>query len=305
MSRLLLLSILICIGFKSVEQMKIGINSTSINSASLLELESTNKGLVLPRVALTSISLTSPLPATALNGTMIYNTNNTLTSGSGKGVYYWDSTNTQWVAVTPLQLPGTTNYVAKWISATTIGVSSILYDNGTNVGISTTSPQNRLDVSGAQAIGTYAGTNAAPASGLIVSGNVGLGTATPLTGAKLDVAGGFKLGSIGTLHKNIVSFSAAVNVIVPPQYAVLNILGLNVLGINVGANYVDVLITVPATLTNTLDNVFVSPTFDLPQGILLAFARVTSTTQIKIRLINTATTNLTVTGNFIVTVFDL
>ena len=229
MSRLLLVSILICIGFKSVEQMKIGINPTAINSASILELESTNKGLVLPRVSLTSISLTSPLATTALNGTMIYNTNAALTSGSGKGVYYWDSTNTRWVAVTPLQLPGTTNYVAKWISATNIGTSTILYDNGTNIGINTITPQNSLDVSGAQAIGSYAGTNAAPASGLIVSGNVGVGTATPLTGTKLDVAGGFKLGSIGTLHKNIVSFSGAVNVVVVAQYAVLNILGLNVL----------------------------------------------------------------------------
>ena len=50
----------------------------------------------------------------------------------------------------------------------------MIIDGYGNVGIGAT-PTNRLDVSGAAAFGSYAGT-AGPSNGLIVSGNVGLGT---------------------------------------------------------------------------------------------------------------------------------
>jgi hypothetical protein len=46
---------------------------------------------------------------------------------------------------------GNTNYVARWASATTLTTGSI-YDNGTNVGISTTSPGYALTVSGTIAL---------------------------------------------------------------------------------------------------------------------------------------------------------
>jgi hypothetical protein len=70
-------------------QMKIGNNSTTINSASLLELETTNKGLVFPRVSLTDVASYSPLPAGLLTGTVVYNTNASVTNGSGIGIYFW------------------------------------------------------------------------------------------------------------------------------------------------------------------------------------------------------------------------
>jgi hypothetical protein len=44
-------------------------------------------------------------------------------------------------------ISGTTNYVSKFTSANTIG-NSLIYDNGTNVGIGTTFPSGKLDVSG-------------------------------------------------------------------------------------------------------------------------------------------------------------
>jgi len=42
---------------------------------------------------------------------------------------------------------GTTNQVAKWVNSTTLG-NSLVFDNGTNVGINTTNPQSTLDVNG-------------------------------------------------------------------------------------------------------------------------------------------------------------
>ncbi len=61
------------------------------------------------------------------------------------------------------------------------------YLNGGSVGIGTSGPLSKLDVSGGVAVGSYAGANAAPTNGLIVSGSVGVGTASPAY--TLDVTG--------------------------------------------------------------------------------------------------------------------
>ena len=51
---------------------------------------------------------------------------------------------------------------------------------GGNTGIGVINPVNRLDVEGAAVIGaTYSGTNTAPTNGLLVAGNVGIGTTGP------------------------------------------------------------------------------------------------------------------------------
>ncbi|HEY2726761.1 MAG TPA: hypothetical protein VGI61_06285, partial [Parafilimonas sp.] len=86
----------------AISQVKIGSNATTINSASLLELESTSKGFVLPRVSITDVSSSSPLNAGLLIGTVVYNTNSSTTGGSGAGIYYWDGTQWNFLANTTI-----------------------------------------------------------------------------------------------------------------------------------------------------------------------------------------------------------
>jgi hypothetical protein len=104
---------------------------------------------------------------------------------------------------------GTTNYVPKWTSSTTLG-NSLIYDNGTNVGIGTPSPAYKFVVSNSSTVGMefdpgtiVSGRNRlisynrstsvyndfeVYANNVIITptANVGIGTATPTTG-KLQI----------------------------------------------------------------------------------------------------------------------
>ncbi|MEQ9251183.1 MAG: tail fiber domain-containing protein [Cytophagales bacterium] len=85
------------------------------------------------------------------------------------------------------------------------GANSVLYIDEANerVGIGNSSPVNKLDVDGAMVIGgNYAGTNTAPVSGLLVEGNVGIGTTA--ANAPLQFAA-------ATANRKIVLFEGANN----------------------------------------------------------------------------------------------
>lgn len=104
----LLLAIAACaISMSSFAQVKSGDNPTTVNGGSVLELESTNKGLLLPRIALTN-TLTWGLLGTPVAGMHVFNTNTSVISNptyptlSAKiGEYYWDGGG--WVALAPVR----------------------------------------------------------------------------------------------------------------------------------------------------------------------------------------------------------
>lgn len=66
-------------------------------------------------------------------------------AGSSGQVLSSTGSGTSWI--TPFSGSGTTNYVSKWTSGTALGNSQI-FDNGTNVGIGTAAPNNKLSVIG-------------------------------------------------------------------------------------------------------------------------------------------------------------
>ncbi len=57
---------------------------------------------------------------------------------------------TSWANIAGVSGSGSANYVAKWNTASTINASTLLYDNGTNIGIGAINPGYKLDVQGGQ-----------------------------------------------------------------------------------------------------------------------------------------------------------
>jgi len=86
--------LLVTLRVVTISQVKIGDNPTSLNINSVLELESTNKGLLIPRVAL--VSTITPVPLSAhVAGMNVYNT---ATIGDvAPGNYY--NNGTKWIKV--------------------------------------------------------------------------------------------------------------------------------------------------------------------------------------------------------------
>lgn len=89
------------IGFAQVTQQKIGDNPTIINPNAALEIESTAKGLLMPRLALAATNNVAPLTA-HVAGMTVYNTGTSATTvpDANKvtpGYYYNDGT--QWVRI--------------------------------------------------------------------------------------------------------------------------------------------------------------------------------------------------------------
>jgi roadblock/LC7 domain-containing protein len=89
-------------------QVKIGNNPNTINANALLELESTNKGFLPPRVALNSTADVAPLTGAVTAGMLVYSTGGTLPDG----YYYWNGTAWKLVATSEL------NTVSKTADAT-------------------------------------------------------------------------------------------------------------------------------------------------------------------------------------------
>jgi hypothetical protein len=136
----------VCLVFISLTVFsQIAVNSTGANpdASAGLDVSFTNKGVLIPRIALTSATdnTTISSPATSL---LVYNTG---TGGlSPAGYYYWNGS--QWVQLGAISGScATVNMLPKMASSTSITCSQI-FDNGTNVGIGTTSPTRFLHVNG-------------------------------------------------------------------------------------------------------------------------------------------------------------
>jgi hypothetical protein len=127
-------------------QVKIGNNPNTIDANSLLELESTNKGFLPPRVVLNSISSVSPLTGTVPAGMLVFSSGGTLADG----FYYWNGT--EW----KLLSTGASNVVSKTANATLTKTETfILASNDITITLPTvTSADNGLSIT-VKNVGTH------------------------------------------------------------------------------------------------------------------------------------------------------
>lgn len=145
-----------CFGHtQSFAQMKVGANPTTINLGSVLELESTTQGVLLPRVALANANTTWQLAGVPVEGMFVYNTN-TLTGGTGVGVYYWY--NLKWNYVQN----GATAANTAWLLLGNAGTNATNNFIGTTDNIDfvvRTSNTERIRVAGTNAASGWIGVN--------------------------------------------------------------------------------------------------------------------------------------------------
>ena len=95
--KILLISLALLTGTMAFSQ--VGINTITPGSGAMLDVTSTDKGVLLPRVALTSTSSSSPISPAPATSLLVYNT---ATAGSGAtavtpGFYYWSGAS--WIPV--------------------------------------------------------------------------------------------------------------------------------------------------------------------------------------------------------------
>jgi hypothetical protein len=82
----LILLLFLMTAIVSNAQVKIGDNPNTINANSLLEMESTNKGILPPRVAINSLTSVAPLTGTVPAGMLVYSSGGSVADG----YYYWN-----------------------------------------------------------------------------------------------------------------------------------------------------------------------------------------------------------------------
>ena len=126
----ILIIIIIMLSYNASLMAQVGINTTTPDPSSMLDIQSTAKGLLIPRMTLTERN-NIPSPA---QGLMVYQTDNT------PGFYYFDGVAT-WIAIA-----GATD--DKW----TVDGDNMYNANTGNVGIGTTSPASTIDIQGSMGL---------------------------------------------------------------------------------------------------------------------------------------------------------
>ncbi|MDD3630980.1 MAG: hypothetical protein PHF55_08165 [Bacteroidales bacterium] len=143
----------------NAQNLGIGPDTFDPDPSAGVEMRFTNKGLLIPRVALTSTSSASPITSPA-NSLLVYNTAST--GDVTPGYYYWNGS--KWMRLLAIDdkpawllsgnvgtTPGT-NFIgttdAKDLVFKTNSAEIMRITSGGNVGIGTTSTSYKLDISG-------------------------------------------------------------------------------------------------------------------------------------------------------------
>ncbi len=200
MKNYLLVILIACCSTMATFAQNVGINTTGAtpNTSSGLDVDFTNKGLLIPRVALTSITdaVTITTPATSL---LVYNTNASITGGQGTGYYYNSGTSASplWLRLSTSAFNDTLGWTKALTTSTKATKTDDQYVTG-KVGVgdfSTVAPSTNIQVVGNGIIGSTT--------------NTVTGTNSLATGNNNTISGGYSLaagqGNYNGGNNNIIS----------------------------------------------------------------------------------------------------
>ena len=122
---------------------KISNAAGTADPSAMLDIVSANKGVLFPRMSLTSLTANSSPVTNPQAGLVIYNTGSVAVPATG--LYFWNGSSWVFLNTGGFSAAGTLNYVARFTASNALG-TGVLYDNGTNVGIGTASPGGKLEI---------------------------------------------------------------------------------------------------------------------------------------------------------------
>lgn len=274
---------------------QVGIGTLTPNSKSLLELSSTSKGFLLPRMAQAD---RVAMQLSAIDaGMMVYQTS------APKGVYSYDGAN--WIFHAPIEAgpASVSGSTLRWDGSKWTAYSN-LFNQGSSIGIGTTNPKHTLHL---HSLGlpstrlqlTAAATDALTLDGLILgignttlpgvayllqqenkplwfgtnsleriridsAGRIGINTTAPTT--TLDINGPVKIGANGTILDGIIRLDVEID---PPP-------------MNADQEWIA---SIPCPNTQEDAVVYVSPGSAM-SGIMIAYSRVSAPGTIDVKLMN-------------------
>lgn len=170
-------------------------------------LSTSDKGMLLPRVALQGFTDLEPIAITAsvadkrvYKGMAVYNTTTNTTKNLEEGIYYFDGT--KWVKQLT-SLPATATNTEPWrimggTTEATTPADNIYVNGNVNIGSQTTQSAYKLQVSG----------NMHTTATQTVGGIIGVGTISPKVSASIDLAASdkaLKLNNVGLLSSTDIT----------------------------------------------------------------------------------------------------
>ncbi len=100
---------------------QVGINTTTPDASSMLDISATDKGVLVPRISLANVTTTMlDGTNTAATGLLIWNTNATTVGGNGVGFYFFNGT--QWIPITPTPSTDDQNLTTPTLVGTTLNL---------------------------------------------------------------------------------------------------------------------------------------------------------------------------------------